>query len=633
MPMNGLERIKKIHELNCKDSKWVNRDLYKLVMKEDVLITAYEMMKSEAGNMTKGVTGETLDGFSKSKIHNLTRRLKDESFYFSPARRVEIPKANGKTRPLGIAPPSEKVVQYAMKMVLEAIFEPTFSDDSHGFRPKRGCHSALQNVRSTWTGVTWIVEGDIKSFFDEIDHHRLIEILRTRIEDERFINLVWKALRAGYVVNGVFHSTEIGSPQGSIVSPMLANIYLDVFDQKVNDWKEEYAQGHQNRAPESKEYKRLQNRMKKIRKMVKHLDNGNSLETCKGVGGDINATRKGLIAEIRQLKQEMLNTNAREGGWIRLKYIRYADDWMIGVIGDKELARSLKEEAKNFLSEDLKLRLSEEKTHITHARSELAVFLGTTIKMSSGEVQNGSRQGTPYKRRTGVGKPILKIPMRKILDNLAKEGYCTKDTYDPKHKSTLQNLDDWDIIARYNAVFRGIYNYYSFSANKYKLGRVFYILQFSCAKTLCGKHRIKSVRKLMKRRGKLLVTKRIVKGETKSISLFKPDSMRTTPDLFLTEREPAPMEKLFAKYFNRRSKSALGMDCCICGSDDRIQMHHVRHIRKMGEKVKGFTRVMASVNRKQIPVCHECHWHIHRGNYDGISLKYLANPYFGQNVV
>lgn len=628
--MNGLERIKKIHELNCKDSKWVNRDLYKLVMKEDVLITAYEMMKSESGNMTKGITGETLDGFSKSKVQNLIRRLKDESFYFSPARRVEIPKANGKTRPLGIAPPSEKVVQYAMKMVLEAIFEPTFSDDSHGFRPKRGCHSALQNVRHTWTGVTWIIEGDIKSFFDEIDHHRLIEILRTRIDDERFINLVWKALRAGYVVNGVFHSTEKGTPQGSIVSPMLANIYLDVFDQKVSDWKEEYAQGHQSRAPESKEYKRLQNRMKRLRKIVRAMDEGEHLPLKEP---DASMTRADCIGEIRMVKQLLLNTNARMGGWFRIKYIRYADDWMIGVIGNRELAQTLKDEAKNFLAENLKLKLSEEKTHITHARSEIAVFLGTTIKMSSGEIQHGSRQGTPYKRRTGVGKPMLKIPMRKILENLAKEGYCTKDNFDPIHRANLQNLDDWEIISRYNAVFRGIWNYYSFAANKYKLARVFYILQYSCAKTLCGKHRIMSVKKLMKRRGKLLETKRIVKGETKSIKLYKPDTMKTTPDLFLTEREPAPMEKLFNKYFNRRSKSSLGMDCCICGSDDRIQMHHVRHIRKMGEKVKGFTRVMASVNRKQIPVCHECHWHIHRGNYDGISLKYLANPYFGQGVI
>ncbi|MBM5447593.1 hypothetical protein J7898_04560 [Vibrio parahaemolyticus] len=618
--MNGIERIKKIHELNAKNPKWVNRDLYKLLLKEDVLITAYEMMKSKDGNMTKGITNGNIDGFSLTKVDTLIRRLKDESFAFSPARRVEIPKANGKTRPLGIAPPTEKVVQYGMKMILEAIFEPTFSDDSHGFRPKRGCHSALQNVRHTWTGVTWIVEGDIKSFFDEIDHHKLIDILRTRIDDEKFINLVWKALRAGFVLNGTFHATDKGTPQGSIVSPMLANIYLDVFDQKVNDWKEEYAQGHQSRAPESKEYKMYQQRIRNARIAIRKIDDGTAKKIPKG------RTRPELVKKIREWKQIQTRTPARAGGWFRLKYIRYADDWMIGVIGDKRLAERIRSEAETFLANELKLTLSLEKTHITHGRTELAKFLGTTIKISAGEIQKVVMKGTPTIRRTGVGKPILKIPMKDILDRLAKKGFCTPNTYEPIHFPSWQNFDDWEIINRYNAMFRGIYNYYCFSANKYKLARVLYILHFSCAKTLCGKHRIKSVKKLMKKRGRLLATSRVVKGETKWIKLYKPKSMKTTPDEFLTERDPRGMDDLFNTYFNRRSKSKLGYNCAICDSDDRVQMHHVRHIRKMGDKVKGFTKIMASVNRKQIPVCHECHWHVHRGNYDGISLKQLANP-------
>jgi len=623
--MNGIERIQKIHDLNLKDPTWRNSNLYKLLLKEDVLITAYEMMKSKEGNMTKGITGESLDGFSKQKVETLIRRLKDESFMFSPARRVEIPKANGKTRPLGIAPPVEKVVQYGMKMILESIFEPSFSDDSHGFRPKRGCHSALRNVRYTWTGVTWIIEGDIKSFFDEIDHHRLIEILRTRIDDERFINLVWKALRAGYLSKGTFHSTDMGTPQGSIVSPILANIYLDIFDKKVNDWKEEYHQGDQKAAPEGREYKRVQQKLMRLRGVLNHLDNGAPFRPQLGIK-NLTRPREDIIAEIRGLKQLQLTIPARAGGWLRLKYIRYADDWMIGVIGSRELAVEVKDKVSKFLASDLKLTLSPEKTHITHGKSHTAKFLGTTIKMSAGEIQKGLMKGTPYKRRTGVGKPILKIPMDDVLKRLAVKKFCTPNTYEPIHFPAWQNYDDWEIINRYNAMFRGIYNYYCFSANKYKMCRVFYILQYSCAKTLCGKHRIKSVKKLMKKRGNLLKTQRIVKGETKWVQLYKPETMKLTPDEFLTTSEPKAMDELFKTYFNRRSRSQFGLDCAICGDDDRVQMHHLRHIRKMGDKVKGFSKVMASVNRKQIPVCHECHWHIHRGNYDGISLKLLANP-------
>ena len=151
--MQGIERIKKIRELNSNNPKWVNDDLYRLLIKEDTLVVAYEMMKSNAGNMTAGTDGSTFDGMSNDTIRQISRSLADESFQFSPARRVEIPKDNGKTRSLGIASPREKIVQFGMKLILEAIFEPTFSDNSHGFRASKGCHSALKQVRKTWTGV------------------------------------------------------------------------------------------------------------------------------------------------------------------------------------------------------------------------------------------------------------------------------------------------------------------------------------------------------------------------------------------------------------------------------------------------------------------------------------------------
>ncbi|CAM4322469.1 Reverse transcriptase domain-containing protein [Vreelandella rituensis] len=227
--MNGLRRIEKLRQLNTANGEWVNRDVYRLLLKEDVLIAAYETIKSKAGNMTPGSNGKTLDGTSLASLRRTIERLKDESFQFSPSRRVDIPKRNGKTRPLGIAPPNEKIVQKAIEMILTAIYEPSFSESSHGFRPERGCHTALKQVM-TWSNVKWIVEGDIKGFFDAISHKKLIDILRKKIIDERFINLIWKSLRAGYVTfdgsisgankKGTFHNSLKGTPQGSIVTPL-----------------------------------------------------------------------------------------------------------------------------------------------------------------------------------------------------------------------------------------------------------------------------------------------------------------------------------------------------------------------------------------------------------------------------
>ena len=460
--------------------------------------------------------------------------------------------------------------------------------------------------------MAWIIEGDIKSFFDEIDHVTLVKILRKRIKDERFLNLVWKALRAGYAIDGVFHSSKKGTPQGSVVSPILANIYLDEFDRKVENWIDTYAKGKSSKTPKGGEYKKVQARMMKARKAIKE---GNFSER----------SREELVTEIRADKQLLLVTTARADGWHRIKYVRYADDWMIGVIGPKEVAVEIRAKAERFMADQLGLTLSLEKTHIRRARTETAEFLGAKINISHGHIQKGTREGTPFIKRIGVGKPILKCPMPKILKRLSDKGFCTRDKHEPIHYGGWQNLDDWEIVQRYNNIFRGIWNYYSFAANKSNLSRVHYILKHSCAKTLAIKHRISSRAKIFRKYGKILMCLREVKGKTSQVKFFTPDDWKLTPDTFLNGTEKT-MEEIFSVYYNRRSKSKLGLDCVICGSEDQVQMHHVKHIRKMGEKVKGFTKIMASYNRKQIPVCCECHGKIHKGEYDGISLKDFANP-------
>jgi len=198
--------------------------LYRYVCNPDLYIKAYANIYSNKGSSTRGTDEATADDFNKTRISELIDSLKDESYKAKPARRTYIPKKNGKLRPLGIPSFDDRLVQEVVRMILEAIYEPTFSPKSHGFRPHRSCHTALEEVKETFRGVRWFIEGDIKGCFDNIDHHVLIGILRKKITDERFIRLIWKFLKAGYLEDFKYHKTYSGTPQGGIVSPLLANI-------------------------------------------------------------------------------------------------------------------------------------------------------------------------------------------------------------------------------------------------------------------------------------------------------------------------------------------------------------------------------------------------------------------------
>lgn len=166
-------------------------DIYPLMLNERMFEIAYQKLKSKPGNMTPGINPTTLDGVSSETFKKIISLLKSEKFQFAPGRRVDIPKSSGKgTRPLTIAPPRDKIVQEVMRMILEAIFEPTFLEFSHGFRPQRGCHTALRQVKTQFGSASFLIEGDISKCFPSIDHHRLMEIVSQRISDEKFLRLI-----------------------------------------------------------------------------------------------------------------------------------------------------------------------------------------------------------------------------------------------------------------------------------------------------------------------------------------------------------------------------------------------------------------------------------------------------------
>lgn len=615
MASSAYDRLDKLRQLNS-NSAWVNKDLYRLLFKPELHVIAYERIKSAPGNMTKGSDGHTIDGTSIDKLLSSISELKDESYQPQPALRVYIPKKDGKKRPLGIPAIRDKIVQESVRLILECIYDPpnspTFCVSSHGFREGRSTHSALEEVCRHWNGTKWFVEGDIKSFFDEINHDRLIQLLRKRIDDDRFINLIRKFLNAGYMEDGRLKSSSKGTPQGGIISPMLANIYLHEFDVWMEALCERLTKGAKRRP--NPEYRSV------VRKKSYLLDK------CKGhpEGTDLE--------KLNRLEEQLLSlpsTDQYDPDFTRVRYVRYADDWLVGVVGSKDLASEIKGLAADFLSKDLKLQLSLEKTKITHCHDR-AKFLGFLVGVPKYRLHKTVKVKTEgsdlqFERRTSSNSIRVWIDQEEFLKELRAEGFIkVKGGQDfAVSKRGFVHLDPDEMVKRYNAVKMGWRNYYRPANNIRFLGYVDYLMRLSLAKTLAHKYRT-SMKQQFRMRGRSLRVMRDVEGQVKVTQYWETTYSRNPMGFTVNARHPDALHRRFSLLV----RSKLLMGCCVCGSKDQIQMHHVRHLRK-GNKVivKGFNRIMAAVNRKQVPVCHECHVLIHAGKYDGKSLKDLHfNP-------
>lgn len=600
----GLERLEVIRKLNAK-REWINQGLYKLLLNKDMYVLAYERIKSKPGNMTPGTDGETLDKFSMALIDKLILEMKDESYQCKPVRTAFIPKANGKLRQLGIPTVKDKIVQEVVLMILEAVYDsphgPYFLESSHGFRRSKSPHTALREIQRKWSGVSWLLEGDIKSCFDDIDHEILIGLIQRKIKDQRFLNLIWKILKAGYMdLKETRHDSLAGTPQGGIASPILANIYLHELDVYAKQLQEELEKGTARRA--NREYRAIADRRQKMAK-----------------AGSANTD------EYRTLGQQMRSLpslDTRDPEFVRIKYVRFADDWLVGITGSHELAQEIKDRMKAFLAETLHLTLSEEKTKVTNARSEEAAFLGYRIRKGRGansQKHTTSRNASerPFKRRSTGMEIVLKAPMSDVIDRLKQRGLCDGNGK-PIHKAGWTTLDEDQIISRYSSINRGIQEFYRPTDNWAELWRVQYILKYSLAKTLALKRKV-PITQVIKNREISVTVKR--KDGLAKITFYQNNDWSVKRDAF----SQSPTVDLVQMNIRLRTRSKLGWPCCICGNADSVEMHHIRHVRKMTDKkVTGFTRVMAIMNRKQVPVCSKCHTKIHRGEYDGLRLKDLA---------
>lgn len=597
-------------KLVSEDKKFVN--LYQLICEKDLLIEAYKNIRGNSGGMTPGVDQKTFDGINEEYFNKLIDELKTEKFKFTSVKRVYIPKANGKTRPLGIPTSRDKIVQEAIKILLEVIFEGKFHDVSHGFRPKRSCHTALNQV-SKWNGTTWMVEGDIKGFFDNVDHHILIDILGRTIRDQRFFDLMWKLFRAGYIDEGIKYSTFTGVPQGGVVSPILSNIYLNEFDSFVLTLIDKYSS-------KEKLISKTNPAMMKYSTKLALLNEKYQMDK-----------REETLKEIIALRAERNALPSRIRTGTRVRYVRYADDWLIGIIGGKNLALQIKEECKNFLRDKLNIELSDEKTKITNITSESVRFLGVDIeKRVSDEKKIVQKiiQGRLVKSRINSVRLHFFMPVEHILKKLFDAGYIKKYVTRDGVSKLMPNaitkwifLDHRSIITRYNAVIRGLINYYAFVDNKYSFNSIVNLyLHHSCAKTIARKLNLPNRAQAFSKFGRFLEAPGT--GKLKPIGLFTLDSFKKSTSL-LSRATTNPVDPFAVTNWSLRSQINFFEPCWVCGEPNDVEMHHVKHIRKGGIRSTGFTALMSNLNRKQIPVCRTCHSRIHKGLYNDIKLKDL----------
>ena len=600
-PMDVLNSLSQHN--NQKD--YTYERIYRNLYNPQFFYTAYQNIYAKEGNMTKGSDDRTIDAMSLKRIDGLIEKLKNETYQPAPARRHYIPKKNGKKRPLGIPSFDDKLVQEAVRMILESIYDGYFEPTSHGFRPNCSCHTALTCIQKYYSGVKWFIEGDIHAFFDEIDHDILTDILRERIKDEKFIRLIRKFLRAGYMEDWQFHKTYSGTPQGGVISPILANIYLDKLDKYMKEYAENFNMGKKRAV--SPEYWRISS---KIRKRTLKLRN------ITDVG-----KRQMILEEVRELKKQQLQTvptDPMDNGYKRFRYERYADDFLIGVIGSKEDCRRIKQDIKVFLEKKLHLELSDEKTLITNAKSP-AKFLGYEITVRHNEVPSKGKNGRLCRNRNGT--VVLKIPPDVIKKKLLGYGamklvpHNGTEIWKPCSRDYLITQENAEIVLRYNMEIRGLYNYYSLALNCGILNNFRFVMQYSMFKTLANKHKCSKKKIIMQMRmGKDFGVKVQTAGGKEHTILFYNDGFKRKKVSYV-DCDSLPNG---AVYYSRTKLTdrLAAKKCELCGIEGvPLQMHHVRKLKDLRGK-DHWEVIMIARQRKTLAVCEECHRKIHNGKLD-----------------
>ena len=562
-------------------------ELFRQLFNPQLYLLAYGRIYSNQGAMTPGPTPETADDMSLEKIGAIIDAMRHERYRFSPVRRVYIPKKNGKLRPLGMPSWSDKLVSEVVRLLLEAYYEPQFSERSHGFRPRRGCHTALREIADGWTGTKWFIEGDISDCFGSLDHEVMLAILSEKIRDGRFLGLVRNMLTAGYLEDWRWNATLSGSPQGGVASPILSNIYLHKLDQFVETVL----------IPQNTQGTRRKDNPAYVK-----------------VAGNLAYARKrGYRDKARALRRELRcipRGDPHDPGYRRLRYSRYADDHLLGFIGPKAEAEKIKGQLAAFLCDELKLELSAKKTLITHARDQPARYLGYEIIVQHGDSKITGGQ------RAANGKVALRVPQDVIKAKCAPYRCHGK----PWHRSAMQNLDDYDIVKAYGAEYRGIVQYYLLANDVWRLNRLRCDAETSMLKTLAAKHQSTVTKMAARHRAKIKTPlgprkcfeARVERhGKRPLVARFGGIPLVRDKWAALTDHQPRPVtyprKELTVRLLRRR--------CEMCGDPAKVAVHQVRKLASLGNRTASppaWAALMIQKRRKTLVVCQPCHDAIHR---------------------
>ena len=591
-------------QIHSSDRSYTFERLYRNLYNRELFALAYQNIYASQGNMTKGTDGKTIDAMSLNRIDGIIASLKDESYQPQPSRRTYIPKKNGKKRPLGIPSFNDKLVQECVRLLLEAIYEDGFAKTSHGFRPNHSCHTALNQIQVCFTGVKWFVEGDIKGFFDNIDHEVMVDILAERIKDERFLRLIRKFLKAGYLEDWQYHNTYSGTPQGGIISPILANIYLDKLDRYMEELKKRFDKGTARSVyPETYELE------KKRGVLAKKLRNA-----------AIDEERQTLLKKIREIDRRKLTmpySDPFDTSFKRLQYVRYADDFLVGVIGSKEDASAIKEQIKVFIADTLRLELSDEKTLITHSEKK-ARFLGYDIYIRRSAATKRDKMGRLCRHLNGT--VCLELPTEIMRKKLLDYGAMTiertvygKENWKAKARYYLKDNDDLEILDQYNSEVRGFRNYYRIANNASFASSFGYIMQYSMFKTFATKYRTSMSKMIAKLRiGKNFGVRFTAKKGKQKTRLFYNEGFARKPIQKTAAVDVIPNTVKYSSRTSLMDRLSAGQ-CELCGRTDMdIEMHHIRKLKDL--KGKSYWECfMIARNRKTLALCIDCHKKLHNG--------------------
>jgi len=589
--------------------------VYRRMQDKQLFMLAYGNLASNDGITTPGVSPEDVaEGMSEARVTAILSKLADKRYRWQPARRVYIPKANGGTRPLGVPSFSDRLVQEVMRLILEAYYEPQFRDSSHGFRPKRSCHTALHQIARTWKGTTWFIEGDIKGCFDNINHGILLDVLSRRVNDQQFVGFVGRMLKAGYMEDWKYNVTHSGTPQGGVISPLLASILLHELDEWVEDvLRPEYTRGEQRRHnPEWWKHRHMYRYNKRRYR-------------------ETEATKyeEKAVERLRQMRK-LPTSDPHDAAFRRLHYVRYADDFLLGFIGPKEEAEAIREAVGQKLAE-LGLTMSQDKTRITHARTERARFLGFEVGVSDDNQRMSRRKvkGRTFRYRTGHGHIRLYVPrdvVQKYKQRYSKEGK-------PHLKFSLINASDFEIVRSYGEVYRGLVNYYAPAHNVSKaISQVQYVMLESCVRTLATKHKCKRAQIYRKYYGPTSTGKKGLVVEFTNHKTGKTHRAEFGEVPFKAGSWPSSIEDRNDQYVQvyrgtELLKRLTANQCELCGNKSRCVVHHIRGLRDLeakrqqGRPLTAAEEFAIARRRKQVVVCPECHQKIHSGKYDGVAVK------------